>query len=155
MDEKHQMLELYKEFMYTKENFVSRSFATNKFYIIITTLCLLTIAVMKEFLQTNASISVVAVSLAGFAFAFLLWANQDAYSYLLKIKFSKVIDEMEKSFCFQPCVAEKEALKADAKNRRNFMFTDVQKIFALVAMAIFIASFFWDLIPIIYNSWFK
>ena len=76
MDDKQQLMELYKEFMYTKENFVSRSFATNKFYIVIVTICLFLLAWLKEYMGATASMSVVAVSVAGFAFAFLLWANQ-------------------------------------------------------------------------------
>ena len=153
MDEQQQMMDLYREFMYTKENFVSRSFATNKFYIIAVTICLFLLAGIKEYINPTGSISVVAISVAGFAFAFLLWANQDAYSYLLKIKFNNVIDRIEEAFCFKPCVEEKKALIENAQKKRNFVFTDVQKAFALTAMVIFTASFFWDLIPIFMNSW--
>lgn len=154
MEEKQQMMELYKEFMYTKENFVNRSFATNKFYIVAVTVCLLAIAAIKEYVAPTGSVFVVAIALAGFAFSFLLWANQDAYSYLLRIKFGSVIDRMEESFCFKPCVEEKNALRENASKKKNFVFTDIQKTFALATMAIFTAAFFWDLIPIVYNSWF-
>ena len=153
MEDKQQLLELYKEFIYTKENFVSRSFATNKFYIISLTVCLFVIAWMKEFVHPTGSIVVVAVALAGMIFSLLLWANQDAYAYLLKIKFNSVIDKMEENFCFQPCIEEKKTIIENAKKKRNYVFADVQKTFALTAMAIFLAAFLWDLIPIIIENW--
>lgn len=152
MDEKQQLMELYKEFIYTKENFVDRSFATNKFYIISLTLCLLVLAWIKDYLPTANSMLVIAISMAGMIFSFLLWANHDAYSYLLKIKFSAVIDEIEKQFCFQPCIAEKEALVENAKNKKNFVFANTQKVFALVTMTIFFAAFLWEFCPMFFGS---
>ena len=160
MDEKQQLLELYKEFIYTKENFVSRSFATNKFYIIALTLCLFILAGLTEYgpatgplTDPAGSVMVVAVALAGMIFSLLLWANQDAYSYLLRLKFNYVIDKMEEQLCFQPCIKEKEAIKEQAKKKRNYVFADVQKTFALASMAIFLAAFLWNLIPMILSAW--
>ncbi len=155
MDEKQQLMDLYKEFMYTKENFVNRSFATNKFYIIAVTLCLFALAAIKEYGNSTGSVLVVAIAIAGFAFSFLLWANQDAYTYLLKIKFGNVIDKMEEAFCFKPCVEEKTALVENAQKKRNYVFTDIQKTFALATMVIFTAAFFWDIVPIALNNWFS
>ena len=146
MDEKQQLMDLYKEFMYTKENFVDRSFATNKFYIVALTVCLVIVTIIKEFYEPSGSLVNVAVSLIGFAFSLLLWANHDAYSYLLRIKFGSVIDEMEKQFCFQPCIKEKEALIENAKKKKNYVFSNIQKFFALVSMGIFTAVFCYDLI---------
>ena len=135
--------------MYTKENFVSRSFSTNKFYIIAITICLFVVAAIMEYTHPAAgSLSIVAVSLAGFSFSLLLWANQDAYAYLLRLKFGSVIDKMEEQFCFQPCVKEKEAIIENAKKKRNYVFADVQKTFALTTMSIFLASFLYNLIQV-------
>ena len=146
MDEKQQLMDLYKEFMYTKENFVDRSFATNKFYIVALTICLIAVTVIKEFYEPSGSLVTVATALAGFAFSLLLWANQDAYSYLLRIKFGNVIDKMEEQFCFQPCIKEKEALVENAKKKRSYVFANIQKHFALVSMGIFTAVFCYDVI---------
>ncbi len=153
MDEKQQLMELYKEFIYTKENFVSRSFATNKFYIVVLTLCMFGLVGLKEYANATSSISVLAVALAGMVFSLLLWANQDAYAYLLKLKFSAVIDKMEEQMCFQPCIKEKEAIIDQAKKKRNYVFADVQKTFALTTFAIFMAAFIWDITPIIADTW--
>ncbi|MBQ7450517.1 hypothetical protein IJS77_03795 [bacterium] len=152
MDDKQQIIELYKEFMYTKENFVSRSFATNKFYIVAITLCFVIMAALKEFNVVDGSLTVVAIAIAGFAFSLLLWANQDAYSYLLRIKFSSVIDKMEESFSFQPCIEEKKALIENAKKKKNFVFANIQKTFALVTMAIFLATFVYDFLQYFVNN---
>ncbi len=152
MDEKQQMMELYKEFMKTKENFVNRSFATNKFYIVMVTLCLLALAAVKQFVMPTGSLFALGLSIAGLAFAILLWANQDAYAYLLKIKFNNVIDKMEESFCFKPCVEEKNALIENAKSKKNYVFTNFQKSFALITLAIFIASFIADIAPFVINA---
>ena len=154
MEDRQQLMDLYREFMYTKENFVNRSFATNKFYIVIVTLCLFALAGIKDFVHPTAPLSIIAISIAGFAFSFLLWANQDAYSYLLRIKFSSVIDKIEEAFCFKPCVEEKLAIIENSKKKKNYVFTNIQKTFALVAMAIFIASFFMEITPIALNAWF-
>ena len=160
MDQKQELLELYKEFIYTKENFVNRSFATNKFYIVALTICLFIIAALKEYAQvvnslanTSGSFTFMAVALAGMIFSILLWANQDAYAYLIKIKFKNVIDKMEEQFCFQPCIQEKEAIIEQAKKKRNYIFTDFQKAYALVAMTIFLAIFLGNLVTIAISSW--
>ena len=152
MDDKQQLMELYKEFIYTKENFVDRSFATNKFYIIALTLCFVALAWVKEALHPTGSAMVIAISLAGMVFSFLLWANQDAYAYLLKIKFDAVIDKMEEKFCFQPCVEEKRTLVENAKKKKSFVFANVPKGFALVTMTIFFAAFLFEFSPMFWNS---
>ena len=102
MDQKQELLELYKEFIYTKENFVNRAFATNKFYIVALTICLFIIAALKEYAQTvnslantSGSITFMAISLAGMIFSILLWANQDAYAYLIRLKFSHDVFQMK------------------------------------------------------------
>ena len=153
MEDKHQLMELYKEFMYTKENFVNRSFATNKFYIVVIITCLLLLGVLKEFVVQDGSLTVVAVGLAGFACSLLLWSNQDAYSYLLRIKFSAVIDKIEEKFCFQPCIEEKKALIENAKTRKTYIFADVQKLFAVITMVVFLAACTYDLIQYFVITW--
>ena len=160
MDEKQQLLELYKEFIYTKENFVNRSFATNKFYIVALTICLFIIAALKEYARvanslanTSGSFTFMAVALAGLIFSILLWANQDAYAYLIRLKFSHVIDKMEEQFCFQPSIKEKEAIIEQAKKKRNYLFTDFQKAYALVAAVIFLTIFLMNLVPMVVSSW--
>lgn len=153
MEEKHQLLELYKEFIYTKENFINRSFATNKFYIVALTLCLFANVALMEYANARNSITISAISLAGMFFSLLLWANQDAYAYLIKIKFNNVIDKMEEYFAFKPCVEEKNAIIEQAKNKKNFLFADVQKTYALIAMALFLATFLWELIPLIISNY--
>ena len=153
MDENQQLLELYKEFTYTKENFVNRSFSTNKFYIVIIILLLFGLGLLKEFFVQDGSLTVIAVGLAGFACSLLLWSNQDAYSYLLRIKFSAVIDKMEEKFCFQPCIEELKAIKQNAKDRKTYIFADVQKLFAVVTMMIFLAASVYDLIQYFLITW--
>jgi len=155
MDNKEELLALYSEFMKTKENFVNRSFATNKFYVVAVTIAVVVLAYMKEFVTLDMSLVVMAVSVAGMAFSALLWANQDAYAYLIKLKFNAVIDEMEKQMCFQPCIKEKEAIVDQAKRRKNYVFADVQKLFALVLFAVFLAAFLWDFAPRVYDAWMK
>ena len=153
MDNKQELLELYKEFIYTKENFVNRSFVTNKFYIIAITLCFVALGALKEYFGADGSLTVIAVALAGAAFSLLLWSNQDAYSYLLRIKFSAVIDKMEESFSFQPCVEEKNAIIEDKKRKRNYVFSNIQKVFALATMTIFAVAFFYDLLQYSLTNW--
>lgn len=146
MDEKQQLMDLYKEFMETKENFVNRSFATNKFYIIAIAICLVLAAIAKDNLNIFGPLTFIAITLSGFAFSLLLFANQDAYAYLLKVKFSAVIDKMEESFPFKPCIEEKNAIIEDKKRKRNFVFSNIQKNYALIAMVIFFFAFLYELI---------
>ena len=153
MEEKQEIMELYKEFTYTKENFVNRSFAVNKFYIVIITILLISLGVIKEFFVKDGSLTAIAVGLSGFACSLLLWSNQDAYSYLLKIKFSAVIDKMEEKFCFQPCIEELKAIRQNAKDRKTYVFADVQKLFAVITMMIFLAAAVYDLIQYFMITW--
>ena len=50
-------------------------------------------------------------------------------------------------------IKEKEAIIEQAKKKRNYLFTDFQKAYALVAAVIFLTIFLMNLVPMVVSSW--
>ncbi|MGN1125471.1 MAG: hypothetical protein ACI4SM_04725 [Candidatus Gastranaerophilaceae bacterium] len=136
----------YKLYAEQKERFIDRSFTTNKFYTI-----LVLVLVVANFLTANILIAKVAapliLSVIGVVICWLWWLNMDSYNCLIKIKFSKVIEELEKKLPVQPYNMEYRAISDYRKNKKVFLFSDMQKIFAILMLLIFLITFLYEVIP--------
>ena len=86
-------------------------------------------------------------SVVGIVSCALWWLNMDSYSCLIKIKFSKVLEEMEKQLPLQPYAMEYKALKDYRNNKKGFVFSDMQKIFAIFSFLAFFVIFMIEVIP--------
>lgn len=144
MEDKEIIFEQYKLMLETKEKFADRSFATNKFYYSISVVLLIAISFL--YIQTDASVAIVICAFMGIISSMLLYANHDTYQYLSHIKYDKVLDVIEQQLPIQPLAMEKKALK-EKSNFKSFKFVDMQKLFALAAMILFIAFALMQLIP--------
>lgn len=72
----------------------------------------------------------------------------DTYNCLIKIKFSKVLEEMEKQLPMQPYNMEYRAIRDFRKNKKMFLFSDMQKIFAIVLFLVFFILLLMEVIPL-------
>lgn len=130
----------YKLYSEQKEEFISRSFTTNKFYLLLILTLLVTMFKIHGTFVYGMTSSMI-FSGAGMAICTLWWINVDSYNFLIKIKFAKVLDEIEKQLPVQPYTKEFEAIRDYKKNKREFLFADIQKALAIFVFLMFFVLF--------------
>jgi len=145
------LFQQYKLYTEQKERFVDRSFHTNKFYLLVILTLIFVMFLMKNFSFDYGLTSVLIFSAAGMAICILWWINMDSYNFLIKVKLSKVIEEIEKTLPTQPYTQEFIAIKDLRKNKRMFLFADMQKTLALAALLLFFVLFFNELVPMFFR----
>lgn len=147
MNKEDLIFEQYRLYSEQKEKFIDRSFMTNKFYMIVVLgLLLLTFATKGMCFGKLTSPSVFAI--AGLISCALWWLNMDSYNLLIKIKFSKVLEEIEKELPKQPYAMEYKGIKDFRKNKKMFLFSDMQKIYAVFAFLVFFIMLMIEIIPL-------
>jgi len=150
MEDRDIVLEQYKLMLETKEKFADRSFATNKFYYSVSVALLIAISFL--YVQTDASVAIVICAFMGIISSMLLYANHDTYQYLNHIKYDKVLNVIEQKLPIQPLELEKNALQEKKVTFKSFRFVDMQKLFALAAMILFIAFALMQIVPYIVDT---
>lgn len=135
------LFEQYKLYIQNKESFIDRSFNTNKFYMILVLTLVLIIFLTKDYTLAYGLTSTLIFSAAGMAICILWWLNIDAYNLLIKVKLAKVIEEIEKSLPCQPYATEFAALNDLKKNKKEFLFSDIQKCLAVIVLILFFVLF--------------
>lgn len=139
----------YKLYSEQKEEFINRSFTTNKFYLFLILALLVTMFLTKGLTFVYGMTSSMIFSGAGMAICTLWWINVDSYNFLIKIKFAKVLDEIEKQLPVQPYTKEFEAIREYKKNKREFLFADIQKALAIFVFLMFFVLFVHEFLAII------
>lgn len=139
----------YKLYSEQKEEFISRSFTTNKFYLFLILALLVTMFLTKGLTFVYGMTSSMIFSGAGMAICTLWWINVDSYNFLIKIKFAKVLDEIEKQLPVQPYTKEFEAIREYKKNKREFLFADIQKALAIFVFLMFFVLFVHEFLAIV------
>lgn len=135
------IFEQYKLYTEQKEKFVDRSFQSNKFYLLLILVVVLAMLFTKSLTFAFGISSIFVFSAAGIAICAMWWINMDSYSFLIKVKLHNVIEEIEKSLPVQPYTKEFAAIKEEKKNKKMFLFADIQKIFAVFALLTFLILF--------------
>jgi len=95
--------------------------------------------------------SVLIFSIAGMAICILWWINMDSYNFLIKVKLSKVIEDIETHLPTKPYTQEFMAIKDLRKNKRMFLFADMQKTLAVGALLLFFVLFVNELVPMLFR----
>lgn len=148
-DNKNLILEQYKIYLKLKDKFTSRSFNTNKFFIaILIILFTLIFNYSHVALPLNITVAMV-LSLIGMGICILWWSNVDTYDIFNKIKIKNVIDKLEVELPFKCHYMEKEALDELKAKKKAFVFSDVQKLFAIIIFILFMVLFLSDAVPAI------
>jgi len=136
----------YKLYSESKEKFIDRTFATNKFYMVFVVVLML-LVFMSNGLAFGRLAAPALFSVIGVVCCSLWWLNMDSYNCLIKIKFSKVLEEIEKQLPVQPYTMEYKALKDYRNNKKGFVFSDIQKVFAVISFLVFFIMFLIEIIP--------
>lgn len=150
--DKELIFQQYKLYAEQKESFITRSFRINRFYLCLSVILLLLVYFTKgiTFAYSVPLGSLFAV--IGMSCSILWWMNMDSYNMLIKIKFSNVIEEIEKQLPVQPYAKEYEGIKEYRENRKMFLFSDIQKTVAVIVFLMFFVSLIESVIPVIVKS---
>lgn len=137
MNQEELIFQQYKLYTEQKEKFVDRSFASNKFYLIVVLILILTVFLTKDYTLAFGLSSTLLFSIIGASVCTMWWINVDSYNFLLKVKLAKVAEELEKKLPAQPLTQEFLAIKDLRKNKRMFLFADMQKALATFTFLLF------------------
>ncbi|MBR3890414.1 hypothetical protein IKJ53_07850 [bacterium] len=152
MENSNLVFEQYKLYSEQKENFITRSFGVNRFYLgVVILLVLLAPFTRTTFIIGDLSLSAI-LCVVGMCTSVLWWMNMDAYNMLIKIKFSKVLEVIERQLPVQPYADEYKGIQDYRNNKKMFLFSDVQKIFAVIVFIIFFATFLQEIAPLIFKQ---
>ena len=130
----------YVAYLESKDRFVERSFAVNRFYLVLVCVLMTLVCISLEIQGEKVFATTIGLSLCGMAISLLWLLNQDSYLYLIKVKLADVLEKFEAHLPFQPHVVEYEGIKERSKKMR-VVFREVQKSFAFVSLLTFFAVF--------------
>lgn len=137
-DEQFIILEQYRIYSDAKEKFIERQFSTNKFYLVLNIIILVTIHILASLfpqLQT-----VIVLSIVGIASAIMWWMNIDSYQLLIKVKYANVLEYLETKLPEQPYHKEFIDYKQIKKKNNLAIFGDCQKTLAVVIACVYLIS---------------
>lgn len=140
------ILQQYKIYTEQKEKFVDRSFVTNKFYLTLILVLILTMFLTKDFSFVYGLSSTLIFSVAGMVICFLWWINVDSYNFLIKIKLAKIIESMEEKLPVKPYTQEFDEIMDLRKNKKEFLFADVQKALTILVFLLFLFLFNYEVL---------
>ena len=139
MDEKHLILEQYRIYNEIKESFINRSFAVNRFFMILSAIFLFSL-IFTKMLAASQYFLLLGIDVFGLASCVMWISNQDAYSTIIKIKYNSVIEKLEEDLPKAPNKEEYKALTDKRSNKRVILVKDIQKWFAVFLMLVFLGN---------------
>lgn len=148
MDRDELIFEEYKLYVEQKDNFIDRNFSTNKFYMGCFIAIILAMIFTGNVIFMEKISATLLFSAIGMAVCTLWWMNVDAYNILIKIKFLNVIEQMEEKFPFKPYTEERKGIE-EFRNKKIFMFSDIQKFLAVLGALFFFVIFISEVAPLL------
>ena len=149
MEEKNLIFQQYKLYSEQKESFITRSFAINRFYLCLAIILLVLVNIFKGVMFAYMLPLSALMSIVGIGTTILWWMNMDSYNMLIKIKFAKVLEQIEKQLPVQPYADEYKGIEEFRTNKKMFLFSDMQTAFAVLIFLMFFVSLLENIIPII------
>lgn len=148
MDRDELILREYKMYSEQKENFIDRNFKTNRFYMASIFVLIIALIYTGNVIFLNKISATLVFSLMGTAVCTLWWMNVDSYNTLIKVKFANVLEKIEEKLPVKPFTDEYKGIE-DFRNNKVFMFSDIQKLIAVVAALFFFAVFISEITPLV------
>ena len=148
MDRDELILREYKMYSEQKENFIDRNFNTNRFYMASIFVLIIALIYTGNVIFLNKISATLVFSLMGTAVCTLWWMNVDSYNTLIKVKFANVLEKIEEKLPVKPFTDEYKGIE-DFRNNKVFMFSDIQKLIAVVAALFFFAVFISEITPLV------
>lgn len=147
MDRDYVILQEYRMYTEQKENFINRNFKTNKFYMISVIALIFAMIYTNNILFLNKISATLVFAFFGIAASSLWWMNVDSYNTLIRIKYADVIEKIEEKLPVHPFSDEHKGIE-EFRNKKIFMFSDIQKLIAVVSALFFFAVCVSELSPI-------
>ena len=147
MDRDELIFQEYKMYAEQKENFIDRNFKTNKFYMVSFVAVILMMIYTNNIVFMERISATLLFSLLGISVCALWWMNVDSYNMLIKIKFANVLEAIEEKLPVKPFTDEYKGIE-EFRNKKVFMFSDIQKLIAVTGALFFFAVFVSELTPI-------
>lgn len=148
MDRDEMILQEYRLYTEQKDNFIDRNFNTNRFYMISFLVVILAMIFTSNVVFMERITATLLFSLIGISVCTLWWMNVDSYNTLIKIKFANVIEKIEEKLPVKPFTEEYKGIE-EFRDKKVFMFSDIQKIIAVFGALFFFAVFVSEASPII------
>ena len=148
MDRDELIFQEYKMYAEQKENFIDRNFQTNKFYMISFVAIIFAMIFTSNVMFMEKLSATLLFSLIGISVCALWWMNVDSYNTLIKIKYANVLEAIEEKLPIKPFTEEYKGIE-EFKNKKVFMFSDIQKIIAIFGALFFFAVFVSEFSPFI------
>lgn len=137
-DEKYLILEQYRIYSDAKEKFIERQFTTNRFYLVLNLIILVTTYVLSTL--TPQYTPVIVLSIVGFAVTLMWWMNIDSYQMLIKVKYARVLEYLETKLPEQPYHKEFVDYSDMKKKNKLIEFGDFQKYLALAIVSVYVVA---------------
>ena len=93
-------------------------------------------------------------ALLGVSVSALWWMNVDSYNTLIKVKYANVLEKIEEKLPVKPFTDEYKGID-DFRSNKIFMFSDIQKLIAVVIALFFFAVCVSELTPLVMNLFNK
>ena len=151
MDRDELIFQEYKMYAEQKENFIDRNFQTNKFYMISFVVIIFAMIFTSNVMFMEKLSATLLFSLIGISVCALWWMNVDSYNTLIKIKYANVLEAIEEKLPIKPFTEEYKGIE-EFRNKKVFMFSDIQKIIAIVGALFFFAVFVSEFSPFIVKA---
>ena len=148
MDRDELIFNEYKTYCEQKENFIDRNFRTNKFYMTAVVVLIFAMIYTGNVVFLNKISATLVFALFGISVSALWWMNVDSYNTLIKVKYANVIEKIEEKFPVKPFTDEYKGIE-EFRNNKVFMFSDIQKLIAVVAALFFFAVFISEITPLV------
>lgn len=148
MDRDELIFREYQLYSEQKENFIDRNFKTNKFYMVSIFVLIIAMIYTGNIIFLNKISATLVFSLLGVSVSALWWMNVDSYNTLIKIKYANVIEKIEEKFPIKPFTDEYQGID-EYRGKKIFMFSDIQKLIAVISALFFFAVFVNEISPLV------
>lgn len=148
MDRDAMIFSEYRLYSEQKENFIDRNFTTNRFYMVSLFVILIAMIYTGNVVFLKHISATLIFAIAGISLSAMWWMNVDAYNTLIKVKYANVIEAIEEKFPVKPFTDEYKGIEEFRKNK-VFVFSDIQKIVAVLSALFFFAVFVNEITPLI------
>lgn len=148
MDRDEMIFSEYKLYSVQKEKFIDRNFQTNRFYMTALFVILIAMIYTGNVIFLSKISATLVFAILGVSVSALWWMNVDSYNTLIKVKYANVIEKIEEKLPVKPFTEEYKGIE-EFRNNKVFVFSDIQKIIAVISALFFFAVFVNEITPIL------
>lgn len=154
MDRDELIFSEYRLYSEQKENFIERDFKNNRFYMASVFVLIVALIYTGNVIFLNKISATLVFAFLGVSVSALWWMNVDSYNTLIKVKYANVLEKIEEKLPVKPFTDEYKGID-DFRSNKIFMFSDIQKLIAVVTALFFFAVCVSEITPLVMNLFNK